>query len=219
MTANISPDLRIRFSTSHPKDITSDVLSVIKKYENVCNYIHLPAQSGNSRILKKMNRTYDRNWYLNKINDIRSIVGNSCGISSDFITGFCSESESEHLDTLSLMDNVIYDYSYMFYYSERPGTLAHRKYKDDIPLETKKRRLDEIVKKQNIHSFKRNKLTIDEQYKILVEGVSKKSDKFLRGRTSENKMVIFPKKDNTIGKYVDVKIKECNSATLFGEIC
>ena len=219
MTANISPDLRIRFSTSHPKDITSDVLSVIKKYENVCNYIHLPAQSGNSRILKKMNRTYDRNWYLNKINDIRSIIGNSCGISSDFITGFCSESESEHLDTLSLMDNVIYDYSYMFYYSERPGTLAHRKYKDDIPLETKKRRLDEIVKKQNIHSFKRNELTIDEQYKILVEGVSKKSDKFLRGRTSENKMVIFPKKDNTIGKYVDVKIKECNSATLFGEIC
>ena len=219
MTANISPDLRIRFSTSHPKDITSDVLSVIKKYENVCNYIHLPAQSGNSRILKKMNRTYDRNWYLNKISDIRSIVGNSCGVSSDFITGFCSESESEHLDTLSLMDNVIYDYSYMFYYSERPGTLAHRKYKDDIPLETKKRRLDEIVKKQNIHSFKRNELTIDEQYKILVEGVSKKSDKFLRGRTSENKMVIFPKKDNTIGKYVDVKIKECNSATLFGEIC
>ena len=219
MTANISPDLRIRFSTSHPKDITSDVLSVIKKYDNVCNYIHLPAQSGNSRILKKMNRTYDRNWYLDKINDIRSIVGNSCGISSDFITGFCSERESEHLDTLSLMDNVIYDYSYMFYYSERPGTLAHRKYKDDIPLETKKRRLDEIVKKQNIHSFKRNELTIDEQYKILVEGVSKKSDKFLRGRTSENKMVIFPKKDNTIGKYVDVKIKECNSATLFGEIC
>ena len=219
MTANISPDLRIRFSTSHPKDITSDVLSVIKKYDNVCNYIHLPAQSGNSRILKKMNRTYDRTWYLDKINDIRSIVGNSCGISSDFITGFCSESESEHLDTLSLMDNVIYDYSYMFYYSERPGTLAHRKYKDDIPLETKKRRLDEIVKKQNIHSFKRNELTIDEKYKILVEGVSKKSDKFLRGRTSENKMVIFPKKDNTIGKYVDVKIKECNSATLFGEIC
>ena len=219
MTANISPDLRIRFSTSHPKDITSDVLSVIKKHENVCNYIHLPAQSGNSRILKKMNRTYDRNWYLDKINDIRTIVGNSCGISSDFITGFCSERESEHLDTLSLMDNVIYDYSYMFYYSERPGTLAHRKYKDDIPLETKKRRLDEIVKKQNIHSFKRNELTIDEQYKILVEGVSKKSDKFLRGRTSENKMVIFPKKDNKIGKYVDVKIKECNSATLFGEIC
>ena len=219
MTANISPDLRIRFSTSHPKDITSDVLSVIKKYDNVCNYIHLPAQSGNSRILKKMNRTYDRTWYLDKINDIRSIVGNSCGISSDFITGFCSESESEHLDTLSLMDNVIYDYSYMFYYSERPGTLAHRKYKDDIPLETKKRRLDEIVKKQNIHSFKRNELTIDEKYKILVEGVSKKSDKFLRGRTSENKMVIFPKKDNIIGKYVDVKIKECNSATLFGEIC
>ncbi len=219
MTANISPDLRIRFSTSHPKDITNDVLSVIKKYDNICNYIHLPAQSGNSRILKKMNRTYDRTWYLNKINDIRSIVGNSCGISSDFIAGFCTESESEHLDTLSLMDDVIYDYSYMFYYSERPGTLAHKKYEDDIPLETKKRRLDEIVKKQNIHSLKRNELTIDEKYKILVEGVSKKSDKFFRGRTSENKMVIFPKKNNAIGKYVDVKIINCNSATLFGEIC
>ena len=219
MTANISPDLRIRFSTSHPKDITNDVLSVIKKYDNICNYIHLPAQSGNSRILKKMNRTYDRTWYLNKINDIRSIVGNSCGISSDFIAGFCTESESEHLDTLSLMDDVIYDYSYMFYYSERPGTLAHKKYEDDIPLETKKRRLDEIVKKQNIHSLKRNELTIDEKYKILVEGVSKKSDKFFRGRTPENKMVIFPKKNNAIGKYIDVKVKDCNSATLFGEIC
>ncbi len=219
MTANISPDLRIRFSTSHPKDITNDVLSVMKKYENVCKYIHLPAQSGNSRILKKMNRTYDRNWYINKINDIRSIVGNRCGISSDFITGFCTESESEHLDTLSLMDDVIYDYSYMFYYSERPGTLAHKKYEDDIPLETKKRRLDEIVKKQNIHSLKRNELTIDEKFKILVEGVSKKSDKFFRGRTSENKMVIFPKKNNAIGKYIDVKVKDCNSATLFGEIC
>ncbi len=219
MTAKISPDLRIRFSTSHPKDITNDVLKVIKNYENVCNYIHLPAQSGNSRILKKMNRTYDREWYLNKINDIKSIVGDSCAISSDFITGFCSESEIEHIDTLSLMDNVIYDYSYMFYYSERPGTLAHKKFKDDIPIEIKKRRLSEIVSKQNNHSLIRNELTIDNQYKILVEGISKKSDKYLRGRTSENKMVIFPKRNNLIGKYADVKIKECNSATLFGELC
>ena len=179
MTAKISPDLRVRFSTSHPKDITTDVLNVIKNYENVCNYIHLPAQSGNSRILKKMNRTYDREWYLNKVDDIKTIIGKDCGISSDFITGFCSETEDEHGDTLTLMDNVIYDYSYMFYYSERPGTLAQRKYEDDIPLETKKRRLDEIIKKQNTHSLKRNKLTIDNTYKVLVEGYSKKSDDFL----------------------------------------
>ena len=217
MTAKISPDLRVRFSTSHPKDITTDVLNVIKNYENVCNYIHLPAQSGNSRILKKMNRTYDREWYLNKVDDIKTIIGKDCGISSDFITGFCSETEDEHGDTLTLMDNVIYDYSYMFYYSERPGTLAQRKYEDDIPLDTKKRRLDEIIKKQNTHSLKRNKLTIDNTYKVLVEGYSKKSDDFLKGRTSENKVVIFPKKNGVIGNYVDVKIRDCNSATLFGD--
>ena len=219
MTAKISPDLRVRFSTSHPKDITIDVLNVIKDYENVCNYIHLPAQSGNSRILKKMNRTYDREWYINKVKDIKTIVGSECGISSDFITGFCSETEEEHHDTLSLMDNVIYDYSYMFYYSERPGTLAQRKYNDDIPLEIKKRRLDEIIKKQNTHSLERNKLAVNNNYKVLVEGNSKKSIDFLKGRTSENKMVIFPKKGGLIGKYVDVKIKDCNSATLFGELC
>ena len=217
MTAKISPDLRVRFSTSHPKDITTDVLNVIKNNENVCNYIHLPAQSGNSRILKKMNRTYDREWYLNKVDDIKTIIGKDCGISSDFITGFCSETEDEHGDTLTLMDNVIYDYSYMFYYSERPGTLAQRKYDDDIPLETKKRRLDEIIKKQNTHSLKRNKLTIDNTYKVLVEGYSKKSSDFLKGRTSENKVVIFPKKNGVIGNYVDVKIRDCNSATLFGD--
>ena len=219
MTGKISPDLRIRFSTSHPKDITVDVLNVIKNYENVCNYIHLPAQSGSSRILKKMNRTYDREWYLNKVKDIKSIIGKECGISSDFITGFCSETENEHNDTLTLMDNVIYDYSYMFYYSERPGTLAQRKYKDDIPLKIKKRRLSEIIKKQNAHSLERNQLTIDNNYKVLVEGNSKKSNDFLKGRTSENKMVVFPKKEGLIGKYVDIKVKNCNSATLFGELC
>ncbi len=219
MTGKISPDLRIRFSTSHPKDITVDVLNVIKNYENVCNYIHLPAQSGSSRILKKMNRTYDREWYLNKVKDIKSIIGKECGISSDFITGFCSETENEHNDTLTLMDNVIYDYSYMFYYSERPGTLAQRKYKDDIPLKIKKRRLSEIIKKQNTHSLERNQLTIDNNYKVLVEGNSKKSNDFLKGRTSENKMVVFPKKEGLIGKYVDIKVKNCNSATLFGELC
>ena len=219
MVAKINPDLRVRFSTSHPKDITNDVLMVIKKYENVCNYIHLPAQSGNSRILKKMNRTYDRDWYLNKIHDIKRIVGKDCGISSDFITGFCSETEKEHNDTLSLMDNVIYDYSYMYYYSERPGTLAQRKYNDNVTLETKKRRLSEIIKRQNQHSLNKNKLTINNTYKVLVEGVSKKSNNFLKGKTSENKLVVFPQKENLIGTYVDVKVKECNSATLFGETC
>ena len=219
LVAKIDPDLRIRFSTSHPKDITREVLNVIKKYENVCNYIHLPAQSGNSRILKKMNRTYDRDWYLDKVDDIKKIIGNDCGISSDFITGFCSETEKEHLDTLSLMDQVMYDYSYMFYYSERPGTLAQRKYKDDVPLDIKKRRLSEIIDRQNKHSIERNKLTIDKDYKILVEGFSKKSKSYLKGRTSENKMVIFPKKNGIVGKYVDVNIKSCNSATLFGELC
>ena len=219
LVAKIDPDLRIRFSTSHPKDITREVLNVIKKYENVCNYIHLPAQSGNSRILKKMNRTYDRDWYLDKVDDIKKIIGVDCGISSDFITGFCSETEKEHLDTLSLMDQVMYDYSYMFYYSERPGTLAQRKYKDDVPLDIKKRRLSEIIDRQNKHSIERNKLTIDKDYKILVEGFSKKSKNFLKGRTSENKMVIFPKKNGIVGKYVDVNIKSCNSATLFGELC
>ena len=217
--AKIDPDLRVRFSTSHPKDITREVLNVIKKYENVCNYIHLPAQSGNSRILKKMNRTYDRDWYLDKVDDIKKIIGVNCGISSDFITGFCSETEKEHLDTLSLMDQVMYDYSYMFYYSERPGTLAQRKYKDDVPLDIKKRRLSEIIDRQNKHSIERNKLTIDKDYKILVEGFSKKSKNYLKGRTSENKMVIFPKKSGIVGKYVDVNIKSYNSATLFGELC
>ena len=219
LVAKIDPDLRVRFSTSHPKDITKEVLNVINKYENVCNYIHLPAQSGNSRILKKMNRTYDRDWYLSKVNDIKKIIGDDCGISSDFITGFCSETEKEHSDTLSLMDQVIYDYSYMFYYSERPGTLAQRKYKDDVPLNIKKRRLSEIIDRQNIHSIERNKLTIDKDFKILVEGFSKKSKDYLKGRTSENKMVVFPKKSGIVGKYVDVNIKSCNSATLFGELC
>ena len=218
MVAKINSDLRIRFSTSHPKDITKDVLEVIKSNENVCNYIHLPAQSGNSRILKMMNRTYDRDWYLNKVMDIKNILGNECGISSDFIAGFCSETEKEHQDTLSLMDEVIYDYSYMFYYSERPGTLAQKKYDDNITLETKKRRLSEIINKQKEHSLKRNNLSIGNRYKVLIEGNSRKSNDYLKGRTSENKVVIFPKRKSKNNLYVDVEIKTCNSATLFGEI-
>ena len=216
--ALVSPEMRIRFSTSHPQDMTDQVLETMAKYENICDYIHLPVQSGNSRILKLMNRGYTREWYMERIDAIKRIIP-GCAISQDIISSFCSETEEEHQDTLSLMDNVIYDYSYMFYYSERPGTLAQRKYNDDIPLEIKKRRLDEIIKKQNTHSLERNKLTVNNNYKVLVEGNSKKSIDFLKGRTSENKMVIFPKKGGVIGKYVDVKIKDCNSATLFGELC
>ena len=218
MVALINPDLRIRFSTSHPKDITDDVLHVIKKYENICNYIHLPAQSGNNRILKLMNRTYTREWYLNKIKSIRNIVGNDCGISSDFISGFCSETNKEHKDTLSLMDNIKYDYSYTFSYSEREGTMAERKFSDDIPNNIKQKRLSELIIKQREHSFYRNKLCVDKTYRVLIEGLSKKSENNFKGRNSENKMIVFPKEKYNIGDYVNVKVLNCNSATLFGEI-
>jgi len=218
MVAQVSPDLRVRFSTSHPKDITDEVLFTIKKYENICNYIHLPVQSGNSRILKMMNRTYDREWYLERVAKIREIIGEECGISSDMIAGFCSETEEEHRDTLSLMDLVKYDFSYMFYYSERPGTLAAKKYADDIPLEIKKRRLQEIIEKQNHLSLERNKKDIGKVQKVLVEGVSKRSEEQLKGRNSANKVVILPKGDLKAGDYVFVKITDCTPATLFGEL-
>ena len=189
--AQVNPDLRVRFSTSHPKDITNEVLEVMQTYENVCKHIHLPAQSGNSRILKLMNRTYSRDWYINRIDAIKDILGQECGISSDMIAGFCSETEEEHQDTLSLMDYVKYDFSYMFYYSERPGTLAAKKYKDDIPLKVKKRRLQEIIAKQNQNSLERNQQDIGKVFKVLVEGFSKRSKEDLQGRTSSNKVVIF----------------------------
>ena len=173
MVAQINPLLRIRFSTSHPKDITNEVLLTMSRYENICKYIHLPAQSGNSRILEMMNRGYSREWYLERVKSIREILGDDCGISSDMITGFCTETEQEHLDTLSLMDLVQYDYSYMFHYSERPATLAAKKFSDDIPLEIKKRRLDEIIKKQSELSLKRNKLDGGRAFKVLIEGASR----------------------------------------------
>ncbi|MCC5938770.1 MAG: tRNA (N6-isopentenyl adenosine(37)-C2)-methylthiotransferase MiaB [Lunatimonas sp.] len=218
MVAKISPSLRIRFSTSHPKDITDEVLYTMKRYDNICKYIHLPVQSGNSRILDLMNRTYDREWYLERVAKIREILGEECGISSDMIAGFCSETEEEHRDTLSLMDLVQYDFSYMFYYSERPGTLAAKKYTDDIPLEIKKRRLQEIIEKQNQLSLVRNQMDIGKYQEILIEGVSKRSEDYLKGRNSANKVVIVPKEDLEIGQYVTVKITDCSSATLFGEI-
>ena len=218
MVALVDPNLRIRFSTSHPKDITDEVLYVIKKYENICNYIHLPAQSGNNRILKLMNRTYTREWYLNKINSIRNIVGDNCGISSDFISGFCSETDKEHRETLSLMDKIKYDYSYTFSYSERKGTMAERKFTDDIPNNIKQKRLSELIIKQREHSLYRNKLCINKTFKVLIEGLSKKSKNEFKGRSSENKMIVFPKSNYNIGDYVNVKVLKCNSATLFGEI-
>ncbi len=218
MVAKVSPELRVRFSTSHPKDITNEVLHTIKKYHNICNYIHLPAQSGNSRVLEMMNRTYDRAWYINRVDAIREILGEECGISSDMIAGFCTETEAEHQDTLSLMDYVKYDFSYMFFYSERPGTLAAKKYEDDISLDIKKRRLQEIIDKQREISFERNKLDVGRTFEVLVEGTSKKSIESMQGRNSANKVIIFPAKNIKKGQYVKVRVHDCNPATLFGEI-
>jgi tRNA-2-methylthio-N6-dimethylallyladenosine synthase len=216
MVALVHPDLRIRFSTSHPKDITVQVLTTIAKYENICNYIHLPCQSGNSRILKLMNRTYDREWYMQKIEEIYSIIPD-CAVSSDMITGFCSESDEEHQDTLSLMKFSKFSMSYMFFYSERPGTLAAKKYEDDIPLEIKKRRLNEIIALQNQLSSIHNKQDVGKKFKVLVEGKSKKSDEMWKGRNSQNKVIVFPAdQDNLVGKYVTVEITDSTSATLIG---
>ncbi|GAA4457673.1 tRNA (N6-isopentenyl adenosine(37)-C2)-methylthiotransferase MiaB [Nibrella saemangeumensis] len=216
--ALVHPDLRVRFSTSHPKDITDEVLYTMAKYDNICKYIHLPAQSGNSRILKLMNRTYDRAWYIQKIDRIRAILGEDCGISHDMIAGFCTETEEEHQDTLSLMAYARYDYGYMFAYSERPGTLAAKKYADDIPHEVKNRRLNEIIALQRNMSLERNQRHIGKVQKVLVEGTSKRSDEQLCGRNDQNKMVVFPKGNLRKGQYVSVLVTECTAATLIGEV-
>lgn len=215
--ASIDPLLRVRFSTSHPKDMTDDVLYAMAEYENICNYIHLPVQSGNSRILELMNRTYDREWYMQRINAIRNIVPD-CGISTDIIAGFCSETEEDHADTLSLMEWVKYDMSYMFFYSERPGTMAARKYADDVPEEIKKRRLNEIIALQNKHSAERNAADIGKICKVLVEKRSKRSDKDNCGRNDQNKMIVFPKENTKPGDYVYVQVTSATSATLIGKI-
>jgi tRNA-2-methylthio-N6-dimethylallyladenosine synthase len=215
--ALVHPDLRVRFSTSHPKDITDEVLYTIAKYENICKYIHLPVQSGSSTCLERMNRTYDREWYINRVEAIKNIIPD-CGISSDIIAGFCGETEAEHQETLSMMDFVQYDYSYMFFYSERPGTLAARKYKDDVEENIKKRRLQEIVDKQYQHSLQNNLKDIGKTFKVLIEKTSKKSEAELCGRNSQNKMVIFPKENHKIGEYVDVFIESANKATLKGKV-
>jgi len=216
--ALISPLLRVRFSTSHPKDITDDVLHTIAKYENICKYIHLPVQSGSTRVLQLMNRTYTKEWYLAKVERIREIIPD-CGISSDVIAGFCTEAEEDHLETLHVMQYCKYDMSYMFIYSERPGTLAQRRYSDDIPEEIKKRRLIEIVGLQNRLSFESNQKDIGKTFKVLIEGDSKKSAGDWMGRNTQNKVVVFPKGNSNFkkGDYVMVKVMDSTQATLLGK--
>ncbi len=219
MVAKISPLLRVRFSTSHPKDITDEVLYAIANHENICNYIHLPVQSGSTRILQLMNRTYTREWYMAKIDRIKEIIP-GCGITSDFICGFCTETEEDHQETLSIMEYSNYDFSYMFYYSERPGTLAERRYEDDISLEVKKRRLAEVIALQSKISQESNRKDIGKIVQVLIEGDSKKSKNDWMGRSSESKVVVFPKNKNELKKadYVNVKITSYTQGTLLGEI-
>jgi tRNA-2-methylthio-N6-dimethylallyladenosine synthase len=218
MVALINPDLRVRFSTSHPKDITDEVLYTIVKHENICNYIHLPVQSGNSRVLELMNRTYDREWYINRIDAIRQIIP-GCAISTDVITGFCSETDEEHQDTLSMMDYVQYDFAYMFMYSERPGTLAAKRYADDIPDAVKSSRLKEVVAKQQQYSYVRLQSQLGKVQKVLIEGFSKKSDKDYCGRSDHNAMVVFPVNEKyKPGQYVNVVVEKTTTATLIGKI-
>ena len=219
MVALISPELRVRFSTSHPKDITDEVLFTIAKYDNICNNIHLPVQSGSSRILQLMNRTYTREWYMGKVDRIREIIPD-CGITADVIAGFCTETDEDHKDTLSIMEYSKYDMSYMYYYSERPGTLAERRFEDDVPLETKKNRLYEIVDMQGKLSTQSNLNDLGKTFKVLIEGNSKKSENDWCGRTQQNKSIVFPKGNYDLkkGDYVMVKVNECTRATLLGEI-
>ena len=218
MVALVSPDLRIRYSTSHPKDMTDEVLHVMAKYENICKYIHLPVQSGNSDVLKRMNRGYTREWYMERIEAIRRIMPD-CAISTDVITGFCGESEAEHQDTLSLMEHVRYEMAFMFKYSERPKTLAERKFEDDVPDEVKGRRLQEVIALQMQGAAERTKQHVGKVQRVLIEGTSKKSEDHLQGRNSQNIVVVFPKTMNCApGDYADVLANDCTSVTLIGEL-
>jgi len=216
LVAEAQPKMRIRFSTSNPQDMTLDVIEVMAKYKNICKYIHLPVQSGSNRILKVMNRLHTRKEYFGLIDNIRSIIPD-CAISQDMITGFPTETEEDHQDTLSLMEYVKYDFGFMFAYSERPGTLAERKMEDDIPDTTKKRRLQEIIELQQKHSHYRTQQHLGKTEEVLIEGTSKKSDAHWMGRNSQNTVVVFPKEHYKVGDFVNVKINECTSATLIGE--
>lgn len=216
MVALVSPYLRVRFSTSHPKDMTDDVLEIMAKYENICPYIHLPVQSGHTDVLARMNRGYSREWYLDRIKAIRKYMPD-CAISTDIITGFCGETDEEHQDTISLMKEVQFDFAYMFKYSERPKTLAERRFDDDIPDAVKGSRLNEIIELQLQHSRFSNEKQIGKSVKVLIEGTSKRSEEHLCGRNGQNAMVVFPKQNYEKGQYVMVKISECTSATLMGD--
>lgn len=217
MVASLSPRIRVRFSTSHPKDMSDDVLHTMAEYDNICKHIHLPAQSGSSRILKLMNRKYDREWYMNRITAIREIVP-GCSVSTDMITGFSSETEEDHLQSLSLMEWAGYDFAYMFKYSERPGTRAARHNPDDVPDEVKTRRLNEIIELQNRLSLESKKRDVGKTFEVLAEGVSKKSKEHFSGRTSQNKVVVFPRNNFSPGDIAEVRITSCTSATLIGEV-
>ncbi len=217
LVAQIHPDLRVRFSTSNPRDMTDDVLHTIAQYENICKHVHLPVQSGSSVILEKMNRGHNREFYMERINAIRRIIP-GCGITTDIITGFCSETEDDHNETMSLMEQVNFDWAFMFFYSERPGTLAERKFKDDIPEEIKKRRLSEVIALQQKASIESNKKDIGMTFKVLAEGVSKKSDNDLVGRNTQNKSVVFSRGNFKPGDYVNVKVTSSTAGTLIGEV-
>jgi tRNA-2-methylthio-N6-dimethylallyladenosine synthase len=217
MCARIEPSLRIRFSTSHPKDITDEVLHTMARFPNICKCIHLPVQAGNTEVLRRMNRTYTREWYMDKIRSIRTILPD-CAITSDIIAGFCGETEAQHQDTLSIMEFSQYDFSYMFKYSERPGTLAARKYEDDIPEDVKSRRLSEIIEVQHRLSLASNQKDVGKVFEVLVEGPSKKTAEDHCGRNSQNKMVVFPKGNSKKGDYVQVLVESCTQATLIGRI-
>lgn len=215
--ALISPKLRVRFSTSHPKDMSNGVLYTMAMYPNICNHIHLPVQSGSDIMLAKMNRKYTREWYLERIAKIRKILPD-CAISTDIIAGFCGETEQDHRETLSLMEEVGYDYAYMFQYSERPNTKAARHFEDDVPPDVKTSRLNEIIELQGRLSLAANQRCLGREYEVLIEGTSKRSSEQLNGRTPQNRMVVFDGKGHKVGDYVTVKISGCTSATLLGEI-
>lgn len=213
----VAPELRIRYSTSHPKDLTDDVLKVMSKYDNICEYIHLPVQSGNNEILQKMNRGYTNEWYLKRIEAIRNYMPD-CAISTDVIIGFCGETDRQYQDTYDLMKQIKFDFAYMFKYSERPKTLAERNYKDDVPEDIKSSRLKSIIEMQLKHAHLSNKKMIGKSCKVLIEGVSKRSEDQLYGRNSQNAVVIFDRDELKKGDYVDVLIEDCTSATLFGAV-
>ncbi|MBG0857870.1 MAG: tRNA (N6-isopentenyl adenosine(37)-C2)-methylthiotransferase MiaB [Bacteroidales bacterium] len=215
--AGINPLMRVRFSTSHPKDISDDLIKTISKHHNICKHIHLPAQSGSNRILKLMNREYTREWYMDRVSRIREYISD-CSISTDMITGFCTETEEDHQASLSLMEWAGFDFAYMFMYSERPGTRASRKYSDNIPVEIKARRLNEIISLQNKLSAISKKNDVGKTFEVLIEGYSKRSSGYLSGRTSQNKVVVFPRREEKKGEYVNVQIEKCTSATLTGKV-